>query len=101
MFHVLKRIYKVLAWRRRAPYHDQTVSNWSQLRRLVVFVCVGAVLLAAVAPTSSGFLFAILVPPALLTIVDPHVGRRIVVETPAAPGLVFLSLVTGRAPPIL
>jgi len=83
------------------PYHDQTVSNWSQLRRLVVFVCLGALLLAAVAPTSSGFLIAILVPLALLAIVDPHVGRRSVVETPTAPGLVFLSLVTGRAPPIL
>jgi hypothetical protein len=77
------------------------VSNWSQVRQLVVFVCIGAVLLAAVAPTSSGFLFAILVPLALLAIVDPHVERRSVVETPTAPGLVFLSLVTGRAPPVL
>jgi len=77
------------------------VSTWLQLRRLFVVVCVGAILLAAVTPTSSGLLFAILVPLALLAIVDPHVARRCVVETPTAPSLVFFSHVTGRAPPIL
>jgi uncharacterized membrane protein len=77
----------------------EPVPNWLQLRRIIAVLCVAALLLAAVAPAGSGLLFATLVTIALLTIACVCVAMPYRGERFSALRLVFLSPVTGRAPP--
>ncbi len=68
-------------------------------RRLIAFLCLAAVLLAAIAPTASGLFLAILVPLLLFVaaVVIVPIGRE--PEGGDGPAFLFLSVVTSRAPP--
>ena len=72
-----------------------------QLRRLFALLSIAVLLLAVVAPASSGLLFAVLVPLAPIAIACTSAAMRRDEETPEVPKLVFLSLLAGRAPPVL
>jgi hypothetical protein len=69
------------------------------LRRLIAFLCVVAVILAAIAPAAPGLLWAILVPLLLFVgaVVIAPISRES--ENSDAPAFPFLSVVTSRAPP--
>ena len=69
-------------------------------RRLVAFLCVVAVILAAIAPASPGLCWAIFVPllfSVAVVFVAP-VDREL--ENSSVPAFPFLSVLTSRAPPI-
>lgn len=68
-------------------------------RRLIAFLCLVAVLLAAITPATSGLFLAILVPLLLFVaaVVIVPIGRE--PESGDAPAFLFLSIVTSRAPP--
>jgi hypothetical protein len=69
------------------------------LRRLIAFLCVVAVILAAIAPAAPGLLWAILVPLLLFVgaVVIAPISRES--ENSDASAFPFLSVVTSRAPP--
>jgi hypothetical protein len=68
-------------------------------RRLVGFLCVVAIILAAVAPSTTGLLLAILVPLVLFDAVAVIVQKSREGEDSQATAFPFLSVVTSRAPP--
>lgn len=67
-------------------------------RRLIVYICLMAVFLAAISPGSSGLVCAILVPLLLFiaTVIVPRVGES---ESSVAPACPIFSAVPSRAPP--
>jgi hypothetical protein len=68
------------------------------VRRLIAFLCVVAVILAAMTPAAPGLLWAILVPLLLFAaVVIAPISRE--TENSDAPAFPFLSVVTSRAPP--
>jgi|CZKR01.1.fsa_nt_gi hypothetical protein len=69
------------------------------VRRLIAFLCVVAVILAAITPAAPGLLWAILVPLLLFVaaVVIAPISRES--ENSDAPAFPFLSVVTSRAPP--
>lgn len=68
-------------------------------RRLIAFLCLVAVLLAAITSATSGLFLAILVPLLLFVaaVVIVPIGRE--PESGHAPAFLVLSVVTSRAPP--
>jgi len=68
-------------------------------RRLIVFFCLVAVLLAAIAPSSPGVFWAVLVPLLLFvaSVVITPISRKS--EKNNAPAFPFFSVPTSRAPP--
>lgn len=69
------------------------------VRRLIAFLCVGAVILAAISPAAPGLLWAVLVPLLLFVAVVAIAPISRESENCDAPAFPFLSAVTSRAPP--
>jgi hypothetical protein len=69
------------------------------VRRLIAFLCVVAVILAATTPAAPGLLWAILVPLLLFVAAVVIAPIRRESEDSDAPAFPFLSVVTSRAPP--
>jgi len=69
------------------------------VRRLIAFLCVVAVILAAITPGAPGLLWAILVPLLLFVAAVVIAPIRRESENSDAPAFPFLSVVTSRAPP--
>jgi hypothetical protein len=68
-------------------------------RRLVGLLCVVAIILAAVAPSTAGLLWASLIPLLLFDAVVVIVQKSRENDDSDAPSFPFLSVVSSRAPP--
>jgi len=69
------------------------------LRRIVAFVCLAAVVLAAIAPSAPGLLWALVVPLLLFALLEA-VPAECEVESVVIPTSRFVSLLSSRAPPV-
>jgi hypothetical protein len=69
------------------------------LRKIVAFVCLAAVVLAAIAPSAPGLLWALVVPLLLFALLEAVSAER-ELETAAVPICHFVSRLSSRAPPI-
>lgn len=80
-------------------YHQYQVVTMFSLHRLVAFLCLVAVLLAALTSVSPGLFWAILLPllPFVAAIIIAPIGRERECGNVAA--YPFLSVVASRAPP--
>jgi len=70
------------------------------MRRLLLIVCIAAILAAALSPLSSGLLWVILVPVWFFVASTVAVALVRELEPRAAQPLKFLSVVGSRAPPL-
>jgi hypothetical protein len=70
-------------------------------RKLVSFLCLAAVLFAALAPASPGLLWAVVIPLLLLVGTVAVVASVRPDEGTAPPSLPYLDILTARAPPAL
>lgn len=72
----------------------------SSFRKLIAFICLSAIVLAAIAPSGPGLFWAIVVPLLLFGLLEAvPVSRE--PENADCPAVFFLSLLATRAPPLV